>query len=100
MIELIQLFDFDKGYRLRLSAPSFVSQENLEEDIFWIVHNFIRKHFTTKKVPAVALGILKEGLSWEQMLKIQSLPAYGSLVHVFLIKIRNLNESLYHIFVD
>jgi transposase-like protein len=46
-------------------------------DIFWIVHNFIRKHFTTKKVPAVALGILKEGLSWEQMLKIQSLPAFG-----------------------
>ena len=40
-------------------------------DILWIVHNFIRKHFTTKQVPAVALGILKEGLSWEQVLKFQ-----------------------------
>jgi len=40
-------------------------------DILWIVHNFIRKHFTTKLVPAVALGILKEGLSWEQVLKFQ-----------------------------
>jgi transposase-like protein/IS1 family transposase len=46
-------------------------------DIFWIVHNFICKHFTTKKVPAVALGILKEGLSWEQLLKIKRLPAFG-----------------------
>jgi len=24
-------------------------------DIFWIVHNFVRSHFTTRKVPAVAL---------------------------------------------
>ena len=40
-------------------------------DILWIVHNFIRKHFTTKQVPAVALGILEEGLSWEQVLRIQ-----------------------------
>jgi hypothetical protein len=27
-------------------------------------------------VPAVALGILKKGLSWEQILKIQSLPIF------------------------
>lgn len=39
-------------------------------DIHWIVHNFIRKHFTTKQVPAVALGILEKGLSWEQMLTV------------------------------
>jgi hypothetical protein len=45
--------------------------------MLWIAHNFIRKHFTTKKVPAVALGILKEGLSWEQMLKIQRLPIFS-----------------------
>jgi len=37
-------------------------------DILWIVHNFIRTHFTTKKVPAVALGIVERGLSWEQVL--------------------------------
>ena len=36
-------------------------------DIYWVAHNFIRKHFTTKQVPAVALGILEEGLSWAQV---------------------------------
>jgi transposase-like protein len=40
-------------------------------DVFWVVHNFIRKHFTTQQVPAVALGLLKEGLSWGQILRIQ-----------------------------
>ena len=34
-------------------------------DLYWIVHNFVRPHFTTKLVPAVALGILEKGLSWE-----------------------------------
>ena len=46
-------------------------------DVFWIVHNFIRKHFTTRYVPAVALGLLKEGLSWAQMLKLQMLPIFS-----------------------
>ena len=46
-------------------------------DVFWIVHNFIRKHFTTQQVPAVALGILKEGLSWAQVLRIQRLPIFS-----------------------
>lgn len=40
-------------------------------DVFWVVHHFIRKHFTTQQVPAVALGRLKEGLSWGQILRIQ-----------------------------
>ena len=31
-------------------------------DIYWIIHNFVRVHFTTKTVPAVALGILDKGL--------------------------------------
>lgn len=43
-------------------------------DVFWVIHNFIRKHFTTQNVPAVALGILKSGLSWEKVMKIQLLP--------------------------
>ncbi len=37
-------------------------QERL--DVLWIFHNFVRKHFTTKKVPAVALGIFEKGLSF------------------------------------
>ncbi len=49
-------------------------------DIFWIVHNFIRKHFTTQNVPAVALGILEQGLSWEQALTIQKSPGTRILV--------------------
>lgn len=40
-------------------------------DIGWIIHNFITRHFTTKKVPAVALGILEKGLSIEQIFAIQ-----------------------------
>jgi hypothetical protein len=42
-------------------------------DIFWVVHNFIRAHFTTRQVPAVALGILEKGLSWEQALRLQKI---------------------------
>ena len=44
-------------------------------DILWIVHNFIRIHFTTKKVPAVAIGIMKKGLSWVDMFKVQRIPS-------------------------
>ena len=40
-------------------------------DIFWMVHNFVRSHFTTKKVPAVALGIIQKGLTWEDLLQIR-----------------------------
>ena len=40
-------------------------------DIYWIVHNFIQEHFTTQQVPAVALGIIKEGFSWEQIFKLR-----------------------------
>ncbi len=32
-------------------------------DAYWVVHNFMRSHFTTNKVPAVALGILDKALS-------------------------------------
>jgi transposase-like protein len=32
-------------------------------DVYWILHNFVRLHFTTKQVPAVALRILETGLS-------------------------------------
>ena len=42
-------------------------------DIFWMFHNFIRCHFTTRKVPAVALGILQKGLTWEELLQIRIL---------------------------
>jgi hypothetical protein len=46
------------------------SRGNLQRtlDVFWLVHNFVRIHFTTKVVPAVKLGILETGLSWSQLL--------------------------------
>ncbi|QTA91015.1 hypothetical protein [Desulfonema magnum] len=34
-------------------------------DMYWIAHNFIRGHFTTGKVPAVALGITDKGFFTE-----------------------------------
>ena len=40
-------------------------------DIFWIVHNFVRTHFTTRKVPAVALCLIKKGLTWEDLLQLR-----------------------------
>lgn len=40
-------------------------------DVYWVIHNVVRVHFTTKVVPAVKLGILEIGLSWEQLFTIQ-----------------------------
>jgi transposase-like protein/IS1 family transposase len=39
-------------------------------DVHWILHDFVRRHFTTKQVPAVALGILDAGLSWADLFRI------------------------------
>lgn len=40
-------------------------------DVHWVLHNFIRPHFTTKQVPAVALGILDQGLSLVELFNIR-----------------------------
>lgn len=49
------------------------SRNNLQRtlDVFWLVHNFVRVHFTTKVIPAVKLGILEVGLSWAQLFSIR-----------------------------
>ena len=49
------------------------SRNNLQRtlDVYWLVHNFVRVHFTTKMVPAVKLGILSVGISWSQLLSIR-----------------------------
>src|ERR671924_2313925 len=39
-------------------------------DVYWILHNFARVHFTTKYVPAVALGIIEQGLSLAEIFSI------------------------------
>ena len=40
-------------------------------NVYQVVHNFIRVHFTTKEVPAVALGVMQDKLSVEDLLNIQ-----------------------------
>jgi transposase-like protein len=42
-------------------------------NIFWIAHNFIRVHYTTKQVPAVAIGVLSKGLRWDEIFKMQKI---------------------------
>ena len=39
-------------------------------DVYRVVHNFVRVHFTTKEVPAVALGIIDYKLSPEELFQI------------------------------
>ena len=47
--------------------------ERLQErlDVYWIVHNFVRVHFTTRQVPAVALGILDHGFTLHALFLVQ-----------------------------
>nr|WP_321398888.1 IS1 family transposase [uncultured Desulfobacter sp.] len=40
-------------------------------DVHHIIHNYVRPHWTTGKVPAVALGIMSEALSLESILTMQ-----------------------------
>lgn len=56
----------NSAYRRRTNTYAKTTQ-GLQRtlDLFWVVHNFIRPHHTTKQVPAVALGVLDKGMSWE-----------------------------------
>ncbi|ELS03437.1 hypothetical protein Xen7305DRAFT_00031610 [Xenococcus sp. PCC 7305] len=49
------------------------SRNNLQRtlDVYWLVHNFVRVHFTTKMIPAVNLGILPVRISWAELLLIR-----------------------------
>lgn len=40
-------------------------------NIIQLIHNYVRPHFTTQQVPAVALSILERGLSLEELMQIQ-----------------------------
>lgn len=39
--------------------------------VYWVVHNFLRVHFTIREVPAVALGILERRLTVQEIFQIQ-----------------------------
>ena len=40
-------------------------------NVIWIIHNFVRVHYTTKEVPAVTLGVIEEGLTLEDILRLK-----------------------------
>jgi len=46
-------------------------------DADWVIHNFMRPHYTTKLIPAVALGLLTQPLTWDQILRIQYIHPSG-----------------------
>jgi len=41
-------------------------------DVYWVIHNFLRVHFTTQEVPAVALGIITRRLSVQELFLMQA----------------------------
>jgi hypothetical protein len=59
------------------SLSSFVKTNTALQchlDVHWVLHNFVWPHFTTKTVPAVAMGILTVGLTWAPLFAIQTFP--------------------------
>ena len=44
-------------------------QERL--NVIWIMRNFVHTHYTTKEVPAVALGIIEVGMTLEDLFKLE-----------------------------
>jgi len=40
-------------------------------NVYWVIHNFVRVHFTTQEVPAVALGVLERRLSVDEIFQVQ-----------------------------
>jgi len=70
---------FNAGIRRKLACfrrrtNTYAKQEEtlqIRLDVHWVLHNFVRPHFTTKQVPAVTLGILEQGLSIFELFKIR-----------------------------
>ena len=40
-------------------------------NVYWVVHNYIRVHFTTREVPAVSIGLLESRISWTDLFSLQ-----------------------------
>lgn len=49
------------------------SENNLQRilNVYWVIHNYVRTHFTTKEIPAVRLGILEKALNVKTLFSIQ-----------------------------
>ncbi|MCP4991053.1 MAG: IS1 family transposase [Colwellia sp.] len=65
-----------KNSTFRRKTNTYAKKDNALQrtlNVQWIVHNFVQVHFTIKKVPAVALGILTKGLSLSEIFMIQKM---------------------------
>jgi hypothetical protein len=63
----------NSAYRRRTNTYTKKTERlQISLDIQWIIHNFVRVHFTTKEVPAVKLGILSTGLDWEDLFRLKA----------------------------
>jgi hypothetical protein len=62
------------AYRRRTNTYA-KNQARLQErlDVYGIVHNFVRVHFTTRHVPAVALGVMEYGFSLNEVFFLQKM---------------------------
>jgi hypothetical protein len=61
------------NYALRRRTNTYANTQlklQCRLDVYWILHDFVRRHFTTKQVPAVALGLLDADLSWADLFRI------------------------------
>ena len=54
-----------------LSSAKRVKSLQRTMEVHWVIHDFIRVHFTTQEVPAVKLGILETGLACLQVFMIR-----------------------------
>ena len=67
------LFD-DEILRIRRKTNTYAKRvKSLQRtmEVHWVIHNFIRVHFTTQEIPAVKLGILETGLACLQVFRIR-----------------------------
>ncbi len=70
---------YPAGLRRKLSCfrrrtNTYAKQEatlQIRLDVHWVLHNFVRPHFTTKQVPAFALGILDQAVSLADLFKVR-----------------------------
>jgi transposase-like protein len=70
---------FNGGMRRKLACyrrrtNTYAKQDDALQarlDVHWVLHNFVRPHFTTQQVPAVALGILDRELSLFELFKVR-----------------------------
>ena len=63
-----------KGATVRRKTNTYAtSTEGLQRllPVSWVVHHFLRAHFTTREVPAVALGVLERRLSVREVFHLQ-----------------------------